>query len=277
LKNRLKAPLLAGFLLFFGAGISAQADSIDFTFNSLASGVVSSQANPNNNTASNSIQGYMNSVLGCANCVTVTGAVADKTYNGEGYVTGPGTGRKSLTLGTSDGATASNSNSTVNSSYDTFIANTNDSSHQVSNQITMKFIGTSLSGPISFDFEIFPDGTANQPPDFEFVAKDINGNVLASFVQLGATPGTTDGTAKHSPNHQGSGNTNKEPNKQWIGTYTSPSLTGVTELDFIDWPATIAVDDLVITRSTVPEPGSMILLGTGLATLFCLTRKKLKA
>jgi len=47
----------------------------------------------------------MNSILGC-NCVLVSGAVADKTYNGEGFAVGPGTGAISLTLGTSERAVA---------------------------------------------------------------------------------------------------------------------------------------------------------------------------
>lgn len=88
----------------------------------------------------------------------------------------------------------------------------------------------------------------------------------------GVTPGTTDGTAKHSPNHQGTGNTNLETNKQYIGTWSSKPLSNVTELDFIDGPATIAIDNLTISK--VPEPGTMLLLGTGLAGLFFLKKKQ---
>ncbi len=248
---------LAGLLL--GAGILAQADVI-FDFNSLSSGA--------NNS---SIQTYMNGVLGCAGCVTVTGAVADRTYNGEGYVTGPGNGSKSLTLGTSDGAAGSNSNSTVNSTYDTFLANTNDSSHQISNQIVIRFgSGYALNGPISFDYEIFPDISGS--PDFTF--KAWNGStLLASWTQLGVTPNTTDGNATHSPKHPGPSGT--ETNKQYMGTWSSGApLNNVTELDFIDWPATIGVDNLKI--ASAPEPGTLLLFGTGLAALFCF-RKRLRS
>ena len=42
---------------------------------------------------------------------------------------------------------------------DTFIANTSDSSQQIANQITMKFTGLVLNGTVSFDYEIFPDGS----------------------------------------------------------------------------------------------------------------------
>src|SRR5579862_4129309 len=100
LKNR--TPKLAGLCAaaLLGAGMANAASVDTFNYNTLSSGANST-----------SISNYMNGILGCS-CVTVTGAVADKTYNGEGFVTGPGSSHasKSLTLGNSDGATASNSN-----------------------------------------------------------------------------------------------------------------------------------------------------------------------
>ena len=119
-------------LVFLGIAAVASATSftnVNFSFDTqtinghtvtgLSSGATSSQ-----------IQSYMNSVLtyaGCTGCtVTVltgtltngntAGAVADQTYNGDNNVIGPGTGSKSLTLGDTNGATQSNTNSTVNSS-----------------------------------------------------------------------------------------------------------------------------------------------------------------
>lgn len=242
--------------LAISAGISARADTI-FDFNSLVSGANSS-----------SIQSYMDGVAGCASCVTVTGAVADQTYNGEGYVTGPGNGSKSLTLGTSDGASQSASNSLLNRAYDTFIANTNDSSHQISNQIIIDFSsGHTLSGMLSFDYEIFPDISGS--PDFIFKAWS-GSNLVATWTQYGVTPGTTDGNATHSPNHQGPNQT--ETNKQYIGTWSSQTpLNNITELDFIDWPATIGVDNLKF--ASTPEPGPLLLLGSVLAGLVCFRKR----
>jgi hypothetical protein len=134
----------------------------------------------------------------------------------------------------------------------------------------MKFSGYLINGVVSFDYEAFPDNSG--APDFTFMAKDNTNTVVSNWTVDGVTPGTTDGTAKHSPNHQGTGNTNLETNKQYIGTWSSKPLSNVTELDFIDWPATIAIDNLTISK--VPEPGTMLLLGTGLAGLFFLKKKQ---
>jgi PEP-CTERM motif len=265
--------LIAGLVLL--ASPAVKADTFTFNFNSLASGATSSQ-----------IASYMDGVIGCGSCVTVTGAVADKTYNGDGHVTGPGTGSTSLTLGTSNGATASNSNSSVGAT-DTFIANTSDSSSQIANEITIKFTGLTISST-SFDYEIFPDGTCPQlttsscggkpvggiypnQPDFEFAVGAGNTAVTAfgtNGKQYGVTPGTTNGNAVHSPNS----GSDDELAPQYIGTF-SGSLNNVSQLDFIDWPATIGVDNLVITTST-PEPGTLLLLGSGLAGLSYLKRKR---
>ena len=258
MKRNSKAVSVAGFVIFLGAGISAHADTFTFSFDPLSAYAPSQGGG---NTATSSIQGYMQSLLKPGQTVTVTGGVADQTYNGEGYVVGPGTDKNhmtSLTLGNTNGATSVSSNSTLDGTRDTFIANTNDSSTQIANQITMKFTGLVINGIVSFDYEIFPDGTANQPPDLIFAAGPT-GNTSTIVTFLGVTPG-------NSPiNTKVSDNSNNETNAQLIGHW-SGTVTNATELDFIDWPATIGIDNLVITTSN-PEPSSVILLGTaGLAS-----------
>lgn len=260
-------------LLAFGAGVPAHADTFTFSFDTLAAGKLSQGGG---NTATSSIQGYMQSQLQSGQTVTVTGGVADKYYTGEGFVVGPGSDKNhmtSLTLGNTNGATTVSSNSTVNSTYDTFIANTDDNSNQISSQIVMKFSGLTINGTVSFDYEIFPDGTG-QTPDLIFAAGPT-GNTSTIFTMLGVTPGS-------SPlNTDVSDKSNNERNKQLIGHW-SGSITNATELDFIDWPATIGIDNLVITtgdNSTTPpqltpEPGSFVLLGTLVSGVFVLARKR---
>ena len=278
-------------LLFFATAAAASATSVTFTFDTQTiNGTTINGVSENASIAS--IQSYMNQVLaaaGCSGCsVTVTGAAADTTYNGEGNVVGQGA--KSLTLGTSNNAT-SNSSQAPSSTYDTFLANTNDASQQQASQITMKFSGFTINGSASFAYEIFPDGSCpvlnsancggsptggiypNQP-DMKFEAgTNTNGSdpLVSSFgnngTQYGYTPSTTgsDGSSILSPTNPNS--TNPELSPQYIGTW-SGSFSNVSELDFIDWPATIGVDNLSISWSTttqqspVPEPFSVVLLGT---------------
>jgi hypothetical protein len=58
-----------------------------------------------------------------------------------------------------------------------------------------------------------------------------------------------------------------ELSSQYIGVY-SGTLTNVTELQFIDWPAAIGVDNLDVSTST-PEPrGVALLLGGLMLALF---------
>ena len=276
---RLKAIILA-LVLVLSAGVSAYAGSVTFNFNSLSSGANSA-----------SITTYMDGVLiaaGCSGCsVLVTGAVADQTYNGEGYVVG--NNGKSLTLGTSNDAT-SNSSQTPSSTYNTFLATTNDSSQQISTEITMQFSGFTINGSASFAYEIFPNGSCpvlnaarcggaavggiypNQP-DFEFKAgTSSTQSPVTSFgtngFQYGVTPSATgsDGSSTTGPN-----GTIVAP--QYIGTWsTTTALNGDRQLDFIDWPATIGIDNLTISYTNTPEPASIALLGA----LVALLAKKLR-
>lgn len=227
----------AAFLVL-GPVLSAQAASIDFSFDTLA-----------NNANNAAVQTYMNGMLPGGASVVVTGAVASKTYTGDGHVVGPNYSTP-LTLGnTNDGVQHGGA-------ADTFIMN-----NSPTDRITMVFTGLTIFN-ISFDLEIFPDGTcpntshctAANWPDFELAA---DGSLIEQW--LGLVPGTG-GTYSVSPAMH-----TLETAPQLLtvsGTWYFPG--GVTKLEFIDWPAHIGIDNL---RFNVPEPASFALLGFGLIAL----------
>lgn len=255
--RRLGAAVLGlGIAALALAGGPARAGSIAFDYGSLSNGASNSQ-----------IQSFMNTQLGSAGSVAVTGAIANNNYTGDGHVTGPvnnGT-VTSDTLASTDGTVIMNNNGVV---Y-------NPSGEGTSSAITMTFTGLTISS-IRFDFEIFPDGTcpslsncgtnhANRP---EMTVLANGTQVVQYFAQVPGSNGTSNGfgasTYTHSPN---SGRFSTEQAPQLLGfgaTLTLPADT--TTLEFADWPSTIAIDNLTINTpdSPVPEPASLTLFGTAL-------------
>jgi hypothetical protein len=174
-----------------------------------------------------------------ASSVTVSGALATATYNGEGHVKGP-------TLGTSDDGVA---HPGVN---DTFIINDNFGVYGgASNSFTLNFTNFTILS-LSFDWEIFPDATCaqgsycaghpNSPnwPDIELV---VDGNATPIWSMLATTP-------------VGGGD------PQALGlSDTINFLTGVHSLTFVDWPAEVGIDNLRISGcanlpNQVPRAGA---------------------
>jgi hypothetical protein len=256
--NRLKTNLLTAVLVLGSMGVAAQAGTLSFNFNSLAE-----------NSSEATIQAYMNTVLQavCATCtVTITGAYADTTYTATGNVVGPG--GTSLTLGTSDGATNNSDSAAIHGGpNDTFLATVNDADNSSDNQINLVFTGISFTNA-GFDYEIFPD--ANDNGDFTLQAG--NGGSVSNVTAFGSG-GTV--TAVHpSSLSNGTSTTPGDNNVQYIGT-GSWSLGGSDDdIDFVDWPEAIGIDNLVLTYSTptVPEPSSLLLFGTVGALLFKFRR-----
>jgi hypothetical protein len=157
-----------------------------------------------------------------------------------------------------------------------------------------------LSTPItsvSFDYEIFPNGDCPvlnstscggapvagiypKQPDFTLTT-----NLGQVFRYLGVTPGSAypagqpgGPSTTHSPN---SGAVSNELAPQAIGFtgLLTVNVAGATTFTFTDWPATIGIDKLTIntqTQTVVPEPGTILLLGSGLAG-YCARRRSRKA
>jgi hypothetical protein len=298
--NRLKSNLITTILALGSMGVVAHAGAITttFTFDNPAYGTLTPETGGSNQDSA--IASYITNELvaaGCVGCsVTVTGAVVDTTYNGDSHVVGPNTGTtrnpvyKSVTLGDSNGAT--NNAVTPNSSYDNFLANTTNGSDQISQEISLVFHGLSVTN-LSFDFEIFPDGTCSQLnsgqrwdsncggygnpdlPDFSLTAGNGGSDTAVTAFGTGGTvfgvvPGSGDGNEKNSPDMH------NETAPQYIGVSGPLTLAGDTDINFIDWPATIGVDNLSITfdpTPKVPEPSSIFLLGTVAGALLLKARR----
>lgn len=225
------------------AGVLSLAGTIAFDFNSLA-----------NQTNDAVVQNYMNGLLS---------GIADKTHNGDRHIVRPGNGTSSLTLGDSNGPTVDGSSFTVGPT-DKFIHNVAGT-----NEFEITFSGLPIS-TVKFDYETFPDGSCPSLSNCGKKRADLfeaNGKRIAHF--FGVAPGRND-THLHSP---ASGSQKSVLASQGLGTFTWTFATPVTQLEFIDWPATIGIDNLKIDPA--PEPSSVILLGTAIAAAFlAFLRKK---
>lgn len=271
--------LCVGVLAYLGSAVSVRADYL-FNFNSPS-------LTANNSNQSNNIALYMDGIIGCSGCVSVSSGVAvAQQYNADGNVVG--LNGVPLTLGNSNGAT-NNGVTPVAYGTDNYISNmaTNpngSSDNQLSQGIVITLSnGYSFTGTFSFDYEIFPDisctvlnasncGGAMQnghypdQPDLAFSATGGSTNVSQTF--WGVTPGSgsVDGSSVKSPD------SNNELAPQYIGTSGNFTLNGATTLTFMDWPAAIGVDNLTLVTTT-PEPrGYAFILGGLMLALFAGTK-----
>ncbi|MGH8714161.1 MAG: PEP-CTERM sorting domain-containing protein [Casimicrobiaceae bacterium] len=256
--------------------LPAGAAPISFDFNAIT--LSGSQGNGLGATANSTAIGtYMTTTLGTP--VTVTGALATKTYNGENHVNG-------ATLGTSD------HNVTHVAPNDTFIINDDFGIYGgAASSFTMTFGGGFFLTSVAFDWEIFPDASCPAStnvndcggsdhsatnanwPDIELM---VNGVATPIWSALATIPATTP----------------KDP--QAIGTLSAAlDLTiyghAITSLTFVDWPAEVGVDSLTLTGGCLPgaaandcilrqtpEPGSMLLVGIALSALAVAGRRRIR-
>ena len=105
--------------------------------------------------ANSAVQSYMTGVL-AGTTVTGAGELSNNQYTGDGHVVGPvsGTTVTPLTLGSTNGGVQHSLSTT---SPDNYIVN------NPSTNTTIEIIFPKAMYTVSFDYEIFPDGTCPNP------------------------------------------------------------------------------------------------------------------
>jgi PEP-CTERM motif len=207
--------------------------------------------------ANTTVQAYFNSVA--PGLVTVVqsgniGANWGNGWNGDGHVVGPWLGY--------------NPNITPNISPNTnfLITVQNGATDTIQLLLSQPIYG------ISFNYEIFPnaddpDGTVpgSVPPDFTFNAGSP-GDVTTYLHAVGVLPPAS----------------SNELAPQLFGSASFSFPNGVTELDFVDWPATIGIGGIIIDldapATSTPEPGTLLLFAAVLGGAgFGANRRRMRA
>jgi hypothetical protein len=250
------------------------------------------------------------------------------SYTGDGHVVGPNTTHP-LTLGNTEGSYLastgpstptpgnkdkskwdaggglSGATGTLNTANDGYLKNCTaiDSGCTQQPDIFMQFSNLVMNGynyeiaSISFDFEIFPDGTCptvtpasscggvggaggfKNLPDLKLftgdnVAGAQSGYDLHSPDWYGVTPGASSSTytSSNTGGVGGTGTAETAPQRLDVSGPISISYANVTSLDFMDWPETIGIDNLVVTFRKTPEPATILVLAFGVLGLAGMTR-----
>ncbi|MDQ2918192.1 MAG: hypothetical protein M3R40_13745 [Pseudomonadota bacterium] len=256
--------------LVIGAASHAQAIPVTFNFDSVAPHDNVAEAFGLGKTGGNTeIATNMNGVLDAAlglgtSTVSVSGALATSTYNGEGHVNGD-------TLGTSNGGVHD-----APAYTDRFIMNDDFKIYgsTAADRFSFTFTGFYIYS-VSFDWEIFPDATcpastsstacANNPSNSNYPDIALLADGVGVWSTLASTPVSGD----------------KDP--QALGHLSTLSLAGASQLTFVDWPAEIGIDNVIIDgctikspdclrRQDVPEPAMLLLLAASALAAWGATR-----
>jgi hypothetical protein len=241
----------------FAAGTPAFAFLVDF--------------NGVSNSSNSSVQTYLDNLLG-KDFVKVYGAVATQTYTGDNYVNRIPSGNtyagQYMTLGYTDGAASPTDYGKAHATtiVDKFLTNAGGepTTHTPwgssgNDKIVMVFRDPLFN--VSFDWEIFPNGscgrcgaTSLNYPDFQLWAGTDGASAATYIYPASAFPVSA-------PNSY----------PQGLGHFSATFAQPVTRLEFVDWPVKIGIDNLDPNR--VPEPGSIVLLGIGLAAVALRRRR----
>ncbi len=278
---------------------NAASEYVNFNFGAIAQNAAVSGSNSIDSILSSQLA----SQLSCSGCtVGASGSVyADQTWNGDGYVTGSSS--KSLTLGTAtytagSGSTPGQIGSTLSSSYTTFLSTISDGDSTCSGNpgcaITLTFSGLAAGTTIAlsgFSYEIFADNSCTSSSSCSSLPtlEVSTGGTEKLLFDASAPPDTGNplvapynaGTATPVGNSTVSPSQNPATAYQALGNWADSGgivLSG-DSVTFTDWPAAIGIGNLQLTvtpPSGVPEPSSMVLLGTLVGGALVSLRKKLR-